>query len=39
MRFSRINLRDSSEIHENNEIYCPQNIPAIQYVGWGWVRR
>ena len=32
IRFSRINFRGSCEIHENNEIYCPQKIPAIQYI-------
>ena len=31
IRFSRINFRGSSEIHENSEIYCPRKIPAIQY--------
>ena len=31
IRFSRINFRGNSEIHENSEIYCPQKIPAIRY--------
>ena len=30
IRFSRINFRGSSEVHENSEIYCPQKILAIR---------
>ena len=30
IRFSRINFRGSSEIHEISEIYCPRKIPAIR---------
>ena len=32
IRFSRINFRGSSEIHENSEIYHPRKIPAIRYL-------
>ena len=28
IRFSRINFRGNSEIHENSKIYCPRKIPA-----------